>query len=454
LERIVELFFFPFQDHFIVYRPLTRLAFIANRAMLELCRRLADDPHCPIQEKEAEASSFLEKIGFLQPEPVKPTVPRTGAIYKPTIAVLCLTTACNFRCIYCYARAGEEPARTMPLDLGFKAIEAVCQNARRAGESRFGLVFHGGGEPTLAFSEMRELVRFARSRPLPCNVSNATNGIWADEVRDWIFENIDEVSLSLDGTAAVQNFQRPLANFGPTFEPVLNAALQMDRHRRSYGIRLTVTDRSIEELPAGIEMLCNETRCPVFQIEPAFAHGRASRDSKALTAHQRFAEYFLEAYEVGLRHDRHVYYSGARPWLASSRFCRALDQALVVTPDGMLTACYEVSGRSHPLANRFHFGNMTEPEGWQINDSVRIGLLEKIEQRRSLCSECLCFWHCAGDCPSKTMSPDGLEDLNFGKRCELNRSITQGLLLRLIESGGGVWRAGSGMPSLSGDPMP
>ena len=432
-------FLIPFQEGFIVYRPLARLAFIANRAMAELSRRLAADPSATVNEREQDAAAFLRSIGFLDPDPAAPALPAFDAPYRPTVAVLCVTTTCNCRCVYCYAQGGERQERVMPLEVGFRAIDEVCNNARAKKEERFGLVFHGGGEPTLAARELRAFVAHARSRSLPCHISAATNGLWSDETRDWLLANLDELSLSLDGTAAVQNRQRPSANGAPTFDAALAAATAMDLRKRAYGIRLTVTDESIGELAAGIGMLCRETECPVFQIEPAFAHGRASRDGKSLTAHERFARAFLESYDEGLRHGRHVYYSGSRPWLASSRFCQALDKALVVTPEGLLTACYEVCGREHPLAGRFLFGHLDLKAGVCLQDGNRARLLEIIAQRRGLCTHCISFWHCAGDCPSKTITPGGEGDLCFGPRCELNRRITRDLLLRLVEAGGGIW---------------
>lgn len=445
----LEIHCLPFQEGFIIYRPLARLAFVGNHAMAGLAERLALDPLAPVGEDEQEAAVFLRSIGFLDPDPAPPAFEE--APYRPTVAVLCLTTACNLRCLYCYARGGEEPTDAIPLELGRRAIDQACANAKLKGEERFALVFHGGGEPTVALKEMRELVRHARSRSLPCHVSLATNGVWSQTVTSWALANIDEVSLSVDGLPGVQNRQRPTANGAPTFDAVLGAAKRMDAQKLPYGIRMTVTDESIEELPAGVDLLCRETGCPVFQVEPAFAHGRAARDAEALTAHERFADAFLQAYEIGASRGRHVYYSGARPWIASARFCQALDKALVVTPAGELTACYEICSSKHPLAGRFMFGTFNA-DGPQLRDGIRQGLLRSIAERRSHCSGCLCYWHCAGDCPSKALSPDAAQDLNFGARCELNRKITRDLLVRFIEAGKGVWSGREKLRTLADEP--
>jgi uncharacterized protein len=431
----LELYSIPYQDGYIVYRPLLQLAFVANAAMVNLLARLDGPPFAPASDAERQALSFLEEIGFFEPDPEPPPAPSAESPYQPTVAVLCLTTACNFRCVYCYARGGETEVRHLPVELGRRAIDLVSRNALDRGEDRFSLAFHGGGEPTLAGRQLRALVRDARSREVACQVSLTTNGYWTANQRAWLLDNIDQVSLSLDGLPEVQDRQRPTTGGRPSFARVLASAQAMDRRKVSYGIRLTVTDDSIGGLRAGLDLLCRETRCGVFQVEPAFAYGRALDRHGALSRIQRFGEAFLEAWEIGAVHDRHVYYSGARPWLATRRFCQALDQALVVTPDGALTACYEVCGPEHPLAGGFFFGTMG-----QVDLTARQRIHERIEQRRARCSGCFCFWHCAGDCPSKTLAPDGGERPDAKERCELNRFITKELLIRYMDAGGGLWR--------------
>jgi uncharacterized protein len=438
----VELFAVPFQDAWLLYRPLARLAIVANRAMADLASRKAADPDAPIAEQEREACDYLRAIGFLDPDPPPPGASTPNDPYRPTVAVLCLTTACNLRCVYCYARGGEGSPRVLPIELGRLAIETACRNARRKGEEHFGLVFHGGGEPTLAMREMRALVEHARAMSLQCRISTASNGCWSQRDEDWLLDNIDEVSLSLDGAEAVQNRQRPFADGSSSFGRALAAAQTLDRRRVAYGIRLTVTDEAIEELPAGLERLCRETACQVFQVEPAFPHGRARHDDRALTRHERFARAFFKGVDVAEAHRRHVYYSGARPWLSTARFCQAIDSAMVVTPEGALTACYEVCGPDHPLVSRFSFGTIDQ-DGARFHEASRRAFIERIDDRRRACSTCFCCWHCAGDCPSKTLTPDGAADLAFGDRCQLNRTITRQLLLRWVEAGGGMWRGDS-----------
>src|SRR6266540_3314626 len=265
----MALYVVPYEHGFLVYRPLKRLAFVANAAMINLIERLRSG--APAGDGASHAAAFLESVGFFDPDP---DVDRDGAQAR-TVAVLCLTTACNLRCTYCNAAAGDAPARTLPLSAGRAAIDEACRNAVAAGAPSFTLAFHGGGEPTMARREMRSLVAYARRRALPCHVTAATNGCWPDADRAWLLDNLDSVSLSCDGAAEVQNAQRPAAGGGASFDAVMKTIRDLDAREKAYGIRLTVTDATVDALPGSVDLLCRESGCASFQVEPAFGQGRA-----------------------------------------------------------------------------------------------------------------------------------------------------------------------------------
>jgi len=430
----------PYQGKYLVYRPLKKLAFMANAALVNIIAELQHHPGAAGLPRAPDVFRFLETIGFLEPDPPMPPPTSTEAPFKPTVAVCLLTSACNFRCIYCYAFGGERPVQELPFELGRRAIDLVCRNALDSGRESFTLGFHGGGEPTLARGSFHKLVRHARSKTLPCEITVASNGYWSRRQREWILDHLDQVSLSLDEPQTLQDRQRPLSSGKSSF-PVVMATIQaMDRREFPYGIRMTVTDAGIEQLPSAIEFLCRETHCRTFQVEPAFDHGRAHDNDGALDDNRRFATAFLAAHDVAFASGRHLYYSGARPWVITDRFCQAVDNALIVAPDGGLSACYEVYGREHPLAEAFFFGSLDADGRLVVEPTARKTLQDRIAERRALCRDCFCYWHCAGDCPPKTLSPDGDGHRRFGARCDLNRWITRELLVRYIAAGHGVWR--------------
>jgi uncharacterized protein len=360
--------------------------------------------------------------------------------------VLFPTNACNLRCIYCYANGGETgETKQLPLSLARAAVDTVCRNALEQGHDHYSLCFHGGGEPTMAWSVLRACVEYARKTPLRAKITLTSNGVWTETQCSWILDNLDEISLSLDGPPSIQDTQRPGKNGGGSHSSVARTIRALDRKGAAYGIRATVTDQSVARIPEIIEYLCQETGAQAFQIEPAFAHGRARLEQLELRQHAGFAKYFMEGYDIARRHQRHMYYSGARPWLLTGRFCDALFNALIVGPEGFLTACYEICNQEHELAGDFIFGNMDARGAIRLNPGARQSLLAKIEERRESCKSCFCFYHCAGDCPSKTFTGRAGGHLRHGSRCELNRTITRELIVRYIEESDGVWQGRRGV---------
>ncbi len=438
-EDIKYLYTIPYQNKFIVYRPLKKIAFIANAAMVNLIERTRNIP--PENKKaDSSANDFLASIGWFEPDPQIPFTVANPNFYSPEVAILFLTTRCNFRCIYCYASGGESKIVHMPIELGRRAIDIVCHNAIKAGQDYFTLGFHGGGEPTLAVQNFKETINYAKKKELPCKINVASNGYWTASYRRWILGNVDEISLSFDGIKSVHNHQRPLSSGAGSYDRVYKTINELDRKNFSYGIRLTVTDESIPYLVKSIIFLCRNTECNTFQVEPAFNHGRAKKNGYSLKQIKSFASAFMEAYDITISFKRHMYYSGARPWVITDRFCQAPEKALIVGPNGFLTSCYEIYSKEHSLSEDFIFGRLSARGNLEINKKRRHRFFNKINQRREQCKNCFCYWHCAGDCPSKTFPSNTENSSSMKERCELNRIITKELLIRYIESGNGVWQ--------------
>jgi len=127
----MEVFAVPVEDKVLLYRPLRRLAFIGNQAMADLTLGLlGKGPGSEQPGEEAfssdnhpDACDFLEKIGFLKPDPPHPPLP--DCEFKPTSAVLLLTSRCNLRCIYCYAGGGERGVQDLTPEMARAAVDIV-----------------------------------------------------------------------------------------------------------------------------------------------------------------------------------------------------------------------------------------------------------------------------------------------------------------------------------------
>ena len=430
----IEMHAIEFEDKYILYRPLAGLAVVGNLALFEYAKRRVGGED---QKIDDAVDAFLDGAGFLSPDPVHARdFSGEGASACPrSVAVLLMTSECNLRCRYCYARGGEEPAATLDIDTARAAIDYACDSARSHGLDSFSLAFHGGGEPTLNWGVLEGSVTYARSRSLPCSISMTSNGVWNEGQRDFIIRSVDELNLSFDGVEEVQDSQRPGVGGAPSFGPAMRSIRALDGSKPRYGIRMTVTDEYLSELPRSVAFLCKETNCPSIQVEPSFSRRRGEYAEPDREQGERFARIFLEAFDVAAERGRTLFYSGARPWVVSEEFCRAPREALIVTPERDIVACFEVYGRRHPLFSDFAIGSVVDGRV-AIDGTREAAMLEGREARRARCRDCFNLRHCGGDCDSRCLSSGG----DVRERCHVNRAITRGMLARYIEKGGGLYR--------------
>lgn len=440
----MQIFAIPVEDKFILYRPQVRLAFIGNRAMVDLAYEQAVQGLDPETMPTDEASVFLREIGFLCPDP--PPLSAPGAVFRPRNAVLLLTNRCNLRCTYCYADGGASPVlQDMPLMFAKAAIDYVYHNARDMNAQYYELTFHGGGEPTQGWQILRAAVAYARAKDLPARIAMVSNGVWTQPQLAWILEHLDGVSVSYDGRPETQNHQRPLANTKGSFKTVMRTLEALDQANFSYGIRMTATAPWRGKLPEDVRFICEHTACKLIQVEPAFNTVRGTHRFPTSEEGHAFVEAFMEAFEIAGRAGRRLMYSGARPWLLTPAFCLAPYTALIVTPTGELVTCYEIASDAHVLAELSTIGRIEQGE-IIVDHNARERLLTRLTAKREACRDCFCQWHCAGDCYTRAFDTDRGDFATPSPRCAINQEITKRLLLWYIMASGGVWRGQGGHP--------
>ena len=162
----------------------------------------------------------------MKPDPPPP--PLLDGEFKPTSAVLLLTSRCNLRCIYCYAGGGERVVQDLSPEMARAAVDIVYQNAVEKGKPRFDLIFHGGGEPVQALDVIQEAVAYARTKDLPFHTFHGQQRGLVETQREWIIHNLDGVGLSIDGCPDTQNRQRPLASGRPSSPAVMHTIRALD----------------------------------------------------------------------------------------------------------------------------------------------------------------------------------------------------------------------------------
>jgi uncharacterized protein len=430
----MELYTIPIpnadQDNaFIVYRPLLGLAFIGNQAMANLAKSLAEEP---IQPMDEDVHVFLEKIGFLRPDPPLPQEPPSGD-FNPIGLTLLMTNQCQLRCTYCYAAAGESARQHLSLETGYAAIDYAYENLKRQKTPKFHISLHGGGEPTFPWKTMKALVAYAKEKPMPTEFSLTSNGVWSKQQTQWIMAYIDSVGISMDGSPQTQDTQRPMASGKGSSRWVMQTLRELEANHRPYRLRLTAMppfDRLLED----IRYLCENTQCQRMQVEAAFTTQRGGGYQHKLEEGMQFLQAFFAAQRLAEQYGRQLKCVGSEVGKITTVPCGSPFNTLIVTPQNNLVACFEVVNHSHPLAELATIGRITS-QGVEIDEAARLRLRRKIEERRASCRDCFCYWSCAGGCLPRTYSPDPEGHLEHGVHCEIIRTLQREMLLKHIAAG-------------------
>lgn len=435
----MELYIIPVSaadpdNAFIIYRPLLGLAFVGNQAMATLAESLALHPSQPMRE---DIHTFLEKIGFLGPDPSPPPPPDTGT-FSPTGLALLMTNQCQLRCTYCYAAAGDFPRQQLSLETGYAAIDYTYENLKRLNFPTFRISLHGGGEPTFPWKTLRSLVAYAKQKPITTEFNITSNGVWSEQQTKWIMAYIGSVGISMDGSPPTQDLQRPTVSGKGSSHWVMRSLQMMEANNRSYGLRLTAVP-PFERLIEDIRFLCENTQCTQMQVEAAFNTRRGEEGQPELEEGQEFLQVFFAAQKVAEQYGRTLRCAGSDVEKITSLSCGSPFNTLVVTPQNNLVTCFEVVNDSHPLAPIATIGRIT-PQGVEINEEARLSLRKKIDDRRASCRDCFCYWTCAGDCLIRSFTPEPDSHLQHGARCELNRILLREMLLKHIAAGDGLWK--------------
>ena len=134
---------------------------------------------------------------------------------KTVVKALCLHIAhdCNLGCKYCFAEEGEYKGRRalMSYEVGKKALDFLIANS---GTRRNLEVDFFGGEPTMNFEVVKQLVAYGREQEKlhdkNFRFTLTTNGLLLnDEIMEFANKEMSNVVLSLDGRKEVNDRMRP-----------------------------------------------------------------------------------------------------------------------------------------------------------------------------------------------------------------------------------------------------
>jgi uncharacterized protein len=439
-----EIFVIPLEaNRFLLYAPLRRAAFVGNAGAVNLLADLKEGRGASSgASHDPETLEFLRRLEIVDAGPETPPREVFADDPEPTSVTLFLTTACNLRCAYCYAAAGEGRARSMSLALARQGVDFVVGNALRRGADHFEVNFHGGGEPAQNWPTLTATLAHARRQAethgLQLTAYIATNAVFSEKKLDWIVANLDGASVSCDGLPEVHDANRRTPGGKGSSASVTRTLRRFDAEDFAYGIRMTVTAAAIPHLADSVEYLCAHFRPGQIQAEPAYRIGRGADAPSAET--EAFVAAFREAQGRARRYGRELTFSAARAGTLTNHFCAATQDLFALTPDGSVSSCYEVFDESNPRAPVFLYGAADGAGGWRFDRGKIAFLHRQTVDRRAHCAGCFARWSCGGDCYHKALTVQGEGEFAGTERCDIIRALTlDQLLARIAEAGGVFW---------------
>lgn len=440
-----DVFVIPEEEQtYLVYAPLRRLAFMTNAAAVNTIAALKNGELTHPTDEQIAFIQFLKRIGLTGVDGDRQVQGLSQPNYQPVEVTLFLTSECNLRCVYCYARAGDLPGERMALQTAQRGIDYVVRNALERNTGWFGVHYHGGGEPTLNHRVLTASHAYAKAlaqqHGLRFDSGIATNGVLSPRGRQWIINNLQGASVSLDGIPTVNDRNRPTQAGQGSGRLVMETLRAFDQADFRYGIRITVSAQTVSEMVSTVRFILEQTRPMRLQIEPVYDIGRGEE------AHLHVdPAAFIQGYRAAwaLAHEKGVelYYSAARIDDLTSRFCGAYGEGFSLTPQGHVSGCYEVYDERADFASDVLFGHFAEAENTYQFDAAKLDRLRAHNvNQQPWCHGCFAKWHCSGDCPNKAHHAAHNGEFQGMPTCEITRSLVHDQIKqKIMDAGGMIW---------------
>lgn len=347
---------------------------------------------------------------------------------KTVVKALCLHIAhdCNLGCRYCFAEEGEYHGRRalMSLEVGKQALDFLVANS---GNRRNLEVDFFGGEPTMNFDVVKELVRYGRSLEGPHNknfrFTLTTNGVLLnDDIMEFANQEMANVVLSIDGRKEVNDYMRPTRNGKGSYDLIVPKFRKFAelRNQTNYYVRGTFTHHNLDFSEDVIHLA--DLGFKQISVEPVVAPPEEPYAIREEDLPQLLEEYDKLAKEIIKREKEgrgfnffHFMIDLTQGPCVAKRLsgCGSGTEYLAVTPWGDLYPCHQFVGM-----DEFKLGDVWQGvQAEEIRDEFKLCNVYAKEK----CRNCFARFYCSGGCAANSYNFHGsiLDAYDIG--CELQK---------------------------------
>ena len=368
-----------------------------------------------IEEAYAELSELLKNELLYSKDEYENFLPALDG-RKPVIKALCMHIAhdCNLKCTYCFAGEGEYHnlgvRSLMSGETGKKAIDFLVANsgARRNLEIDF-----FGGEPTINFGVVKEIVEYARSIEAASGknfrFTLTTNGVLLNnEMIEYVNKTMHNVVLSIDGRKETNDRMRKNAGGGGSYDLIVPKFLKLaeSRNQTNYYVRGTFTRHNLDFASDVLHLA--DLGFKQISVEPVVGAPSLDYTLREEDLPLIFDEYDKLAVKLLEYEDRGkgfnffhfmIDLTGGPCVIKRMVGCGAGTEYLSVTPDGDLYPCHQFTG-----LDGFKIG--TVDDGLTAHE-LRKSFAGANVYSKPECRKCFARFYCSGGCAANAFMAQG-----------------------------------------------
>ncbi len=409
----------------------------------EICKLLSRKyTQDEIRESLAEIRQLIEEKTLFTEDDYEPYIDSFAD--RPTVVkALCLHIAhdCNLACKYCFAEEGEYHGghrELMSLEVGKKALDFLVANS---GSRRNLEVDFFGGEPTMNWEVVKELVHYGRelekTHDKNFRFTLTTNGVLLnDEIEEFCNREMSNVVLSIDGRKEVNDKMRPTRNGMGSYDLILPKFQKFAKSRgeKSYYVRGTYTHFNPDFAEDVLHLA--DQGFDQISVEPVVAgpecdYALTKEDlPKLLSEYDRLADEMIKRKQAGEGFNFFHFMIDLEggPCVAKRLSgCGSGTEYLAVTPWGDLYPCHQFVGNES-----FCMGNVDE--GVKRTDLVREFKALNVYAKED-CKDCFARFYCSGGCAANSWNFHGRIDGTYELGCELQKKRVEcAIMLKVADA--------------------
>jgi uncharacterized protein len=277
---------------------------------------------------------------------------------------------------------------------------------------------------------IKRTISYMKKIKLDANYSLSTNGIISSENIKFLKSHNFLINLSFDGVPEVQNFLRPLSSGSKSSLIIENTIKEFLRRKIIFKVRSTVVQDSIDRMMDFMKYL-NNLGVRTVHFEPLNICGRAENTKLQIPKLNDYILNYKKCLDYATKNNMEIV-NGLYDNLFSPcyDYCSAATgQKLVVTPESLITRCYEVQGLEDKVMKSFIVGKVKD--GKIIFNAKKQkcmdGILKKV---RMHCKDCFAKYICSSGCTIRTYRHILNENFDLSYRCNLAKELIADAIFR------------------------